>query len=75
MKKAYTPQNKFKHEINFQNYVMKNYVEDVDYHMYFAYGDDILNGFDILNEKMVEDKKFMELFEKFELPGSDYDIE
>ena len=55
--------NKFEDEIIFQNYVKKNYVENVDYEMYIGYGDDVLNGLEIFNEKMLEDKKFIELLE------------
>jgi len=55
--------NKFEDEIIFQNYVKKNYVENVDFDMYIGYGDDVLNGLEIFNAKMLEDEKFIELLE------------
>jgi hypothetical protein len=56
--------NKFEDELKFQNYVKENYVEDVDYEMYIGYGDDVLNGLEIFNAKMLEDEKFIELLEE-----------
>ena len=53
--------NRFEDELKFQNYVKENYVEDVDYEMYIGYGDDVLNGLEIFNKKMLKDKKFLEL--------------
>ena len=53
--------NRFEDELKFQNYVKENYVEDVDYEMYIGYGDDVLNGLEIFNKKMLKDKKFIEL--------------
>ena len=53
--------NRFEDELKFQNYVKENYVEDVDYEMYIGYGDDVLNGLEIFNAKMLEDEKFIEL--------------
>jgi hypothetical protein len=55
--------NRFEDEIIFQNYVKEKYVEDVDYEMYICPGDDVLNGLDIFNVKMLEDEKFIELLE------------
>jgi hypothetical protein len=55
--------NRYEDEIIFQNYVKENYVEDVDYEMYICPGDDVLNGLDILNAKMLADEKFIELLE------------
>ena len=63
----FTPQydiNRYEDEIIFQNYVKENYVEDVDYHMYIGYGDDVLNGLEIFSEKMLKDEKFIELLEE-----------
>ena len=53
--------NNFEDEIVFQNYVRANYTENIDYEMYIGYGDDVLNGLEIFNAKMLEDEKFIEL--------------
>lgn len=67
--------NRFEDELKFQNYVKENYVEDVDYEMYIGYGDDVLNGLEIFNAKMLEDKKFIELLAECDYEEDDDDEE
>jgi len=55
--------NSYKDELILQNYVKENYKEDVDYKMFICPGDDVLNGLDVFNAKMLEDEKFIELLD------------
>jgi len=42
-----------------------NYIEDVDYFLFTERGDDIPNGIDICNLKMLKDGKLRELLSSF----------
>ena len=52
-----------------EDYVKSNY-SSTDYEIYVGYGDDVMNGLEIFNEKMLEDKKLIELIEGCEGEGN-----
>lgn len=63
----------FDYESNFENdelvqiYICENYVENVDFEMHIGYGDDVMNAFDIFNEKMLVDEKLNDLLSNCEI--------
>lgn len=47
-------------------YVLENYKKGEDFEMWIGYGDDVMNCLEIKNNKMMEDKKLMELINECE---------
>ena len=52
-----------------EDYVKSTY-SSTDYEIHVGYGDDVMNGLEIFNEKMLEDKKFIELIENCDGEGN-----
>ena len=52
-----------------EDYVKSTY-SSTDYKIHVGYGDDVMNGLEIFNEKMLEDKKFIELIENCDGEGN-----
>lgn len=51
-----------------QDYVLVNYIADVDYEMYIERGDDVMNCIDVFTDNMMNDEKlfyFIDLCEEF----------
>lgn len=44
-----------------QDYIVANYIADVDYEMYIGIGDDVMNCFEVLSDDMMDDEKLFDL--------------